>query len=199
MRKVDPTPPQWEATFGRQAPMEVDLGCGRGDYAWQRAHQAPAINMVALDTKPKWIEQLQARCHDQGRKNLVPLRCDISEDLLLLFAPQTISGFTVHHPDPWWKKRHRKRRLVKPELVATLAQLLVPSGWVYLQTDVSDLGEDMKQTFAASPQFAAIDAEKLRSDHLAGLHSHREQKCQQQGIPIYRYAFVLIDNKDLTQ
>jgi tRNA (guanine-N7-)-methyltransferase len=194
MRKIQPVPPDWRVAFGRNAPIEVDLGCGRGEYAWHRALNFPGIDVVALDTRKKWLDRLRQRCTKEDIPNLRAIRCDVSEDLSILFPASSVSAFTVHHPDPWWKKRHRKRRLIRPEIVEVLADLLTPDGWVYLQTDVPDLANQMKAVFEACARFERLDADRIRREKMPGLASHRETKCQQLGIPFTRLAFGRVEN-----
>lgn len=190
-RRVTPAPPRWEVAFGRRAPLEVDLGCGRGEYAWQRAVSFPTINVVALDNRKKWISRLRERCQARGISNLRAIRCDVTQDLPILFAESSVAAFTIHHPDPWWKKRHRKRRLVSTGFVELAARLLVPGGWVFLQTDVPDLADEMKAAFGAMPVFAPVDGEAWKRERMGDLRSHREKKCLQLGLPVRRLAYVL--------
>jgi len=191
MRGVEPVPPDWQAAFGNQAPVEVDLGCGRGVYALERATRFPGVNVVALEVRKKWLVQLRARARRQGVLNLRAVRCDVSEDLPMLFAPATVSGFTIHHPDPWWKKRHRKRRLVRPSLVEVLVHLLRPGGWIFAQTDVPDLADEMQSVLAACDRLTAVDPVAHQRTCLGGIRSHRESKCRQAGIPVRSVACVL--------
>lgn len=192
MRGVDdPAPPDWRAAFGNQAPLEVDLGSGRGVYALERAARFPFVNVVALEIRKKWLVQLRAHARRRGVRNLRAVRCDVAEDLPMLFAPATVSGFTIHHPDPWWKKRHRKRRLVRPTMVALLVRLLRPGGWIFAQTDVPDLADEMQSVFAACDRLSAVDPVVHQDTCLGGIRSHRESKCRQAGIPIRSMAYVL--------
>lgn len=188
-RQVNPAPPRWEVAFGRAAVLEVDLGCGRGSYALERARRRPGLNIVALEARRKWVEKIRQRCRQENIANLRAIRCDVAQDLPLLFAPGSVGGFTIHHPDPWWKKRHRKRRLVRPELVRQLVELLEIGGWIYLQTDVPGLAVEARQCFTAQQQLRPLDARRHRQEILGGIMSHRESKCRQLGIPLERLAY----------
>jgi tRNA (guanine-N7-)-methyltransferase len=192
LRNITPAPPDWDKAFGDRAPLEVDLGCGRGDYAWQRAVSFPEIHVVALETRWKWIVQLRLRCRREGVTNLRAIRCDVTQDLPVLFAAGSVRGFTVHHPDPWWKKRHQKRRLVRNQVVLQMAKILQPGGFVYLQTDVPDLAEEIRAVFSSSRAFEPLPAEAFQREQLGGLQSHREKKCLRLGIPIQRLAYTLV-------
>ena len=191
LRNITPAPPDWEKAFSGAAPIEVDLGCGRGDYAWQRAVGFPEIHIVALETRRKWIARLRQQCRHAGVTNLRVIRCDMTRDLPVLFAANSVRGFTVHHPDPWWKKRHHKRRMVRRRVILQIAEILQPGGFVYLQTDVPDLAEEIRSVFSSCREFEPTPAETFRREHLGGLQSHREKKCLQLGIPIQRLAYTL--------
>jgi tRNA (guanine-N7-)-methyltransferase len=189
-RHVEPQPPRWEIAFGRSAPLEVDLGCGRGEYAFERARSHPEVDVVALETRKKWIDRLRTRSRNADLRNLRAIRCDVTQDLSVLFGPGSISAITIHHPDPWWKKRHHKRRLVQPAFVELLARLLRPGGFVFLQTDVPDLAEEMSVAFASHAAFDRLDGERCKRERLGELRSHREKRCLRLGIPIQRIAFA---------
>ena len=192
LRNITPAPPDWEKAFGKAAPIEVDLGCGRGDYAWQRAVGSPEIHVVALEARRKWIMRLRQRCRHQGVTNLRAILCDATQDLPVLFAANSVRGFTVHHPDPWWKKRHHKRRLIRHQVILQIAEIVQPGGFVYIQTDVPDLAEEIRSVFSTCPAFKPTSAETLRSQHLGEVQSHRETKCLRLGIPVQRLAYTLV-------
>ena len=190
-RAIVPRPPRWTAAFGREAPLEVDLGCGRGDYTLARALARPELNLVALESRIKWVRRLRELCRRRGVENLRAIRCDVTADLRVLFGPGSVTGFSIHHPDPWWKKRHRKRRLIQSSFVQELARLLRPGGWVFLQTDVEDMADEVSSVFASLPAFVPLDGERWKAEELLGLRSHRERRCMQLGIPIRRMAWRL--------
>ena len=190
IRGVRPRPPRWDVAFGRNAPLEVDLGCGRGRYALERAANFPGIDVVALESRRKWVHLIRQRAAKAGLKNIRAIQCDVARDLDMLFEPKSVRGFTIHHPDPWWKKRHRKRRLVRPELASRLVELLEPEGFIYFQTDVPDLAGEAKEIFGSLPELEQTDAIELRAKVLGGIKSHREAKCLELGIPVSRLAWL---------
>lgn len=191
-RNVVPRPPDWDKAFRRTGPIFVDLGCGRGDLALALAERCPERRVVALDNRKKWIERLRLLLHQRGVTNMRSIRCDATQDLPVLFTPGSVAAFLVHHPDPWWKKRHRKRRLIQAEWLLLLARLLQPGGVVYLQTDVFDLADEMEERFTAAPMFAPLSAEAYKREALLGLTSHRERRCLALDLPIRRLAYRLV-------
>lgn len=188
-RNVVPRPPDWDKAFGRGGPIFVDLGCGRGDLALSLAERCPERRVVALDNRKKWIDRLRKLARERAVANLRAIRCDASQDLPVLFGPGSVRAFLLHHPDPWWKKRHRKRRLVQAEWIAQLRSMLEPGGVVYLQTDVFDMADEMLEVFAAVPGFAPLDGASFKREALLDIRSHRESRCISLGLPIRRLAF----------
>jgi tRNA (guanine-N7-)-methyltransferase len=187
-----PKPPDWTKAFGRRAPLHVDLGAGRGHFALERARRSPDVDLIAIEYKRKWVQSIQVKAMQDGLSNLRAIRCDARHDLPLLFAPESIAGLTLLHPDPWWKKRHRKRRLVQPGFVEYLGLVLAPHGWVYMQTDVPDLLAEMSAVFQASSRFEPMDADRVLQEHLQGVLSHRAAKCKSLGIPFGKRAFGVV-------
>ncbi|HOX46774.1 MAG TPA: hypothetical protein PK668_24470 [Myxococcota bacterium] len=184
-----PPPADWAAEFGRRAPLEVDLGCGRGAFVLERARLLPGTDFLALEARRKWIAHLREEITRHALPNLRAVWCDLQQDLPDLFPPGSVTGFTILHPDPWWKKRHHKRRLVQLETVGLLAALLRPGGWLYFQTDVPALADEATAAFGAHPVFAPLDAEHFLAEELGGVLSHRGRRCARQGIPVTRLAF----------
>ncbi len=190
-------PPDWTKAFGNHHPLEVDLGCGRGNYALERASMRPGTNVVAIDTRLKWIRAIRQTAFDRGLRNIRAIRCDATQDLSLLFDNESVTGFTIFHPDPWWKKRHRKRRLVQPPWVDFIARLLVPGGWIFVQTDVPDMFAQIQTVFETSNLFEPIDPDAFAEHEMRGACSHRAKKCKELRIPVKRLAVKRIEKLPL--
>ncbi len=183
-------PPDWCKAFRNQNDIEVDLGCGRGHYAWERAVSHPEVNVVALEVKKKWTEKLRAQAKKACLSNLRVIRCDVTQDLPLLFGNSTITGITIHHPDPWWKKRHKKRSFIQPHMLDCVAHILKPEGFIFLQTDVPDLADQMQTLFSNHDAFRPVDAVYIQRQRMGAVRSHRETKCMEKGIPVYRLSYL---------
>ena len=95
----------------------------------------------------------------------------------------------VHFPDPWWKKRHAKRRVVSDLFVDTLGRLIRPGGELLVQTDVAARAEGYEALLAAHPRFAPrrIEANPF------GAESNREIRAREDGLPVYRILAERLD------
>ena len=181
----------WSQTFEREAPLEVEIGFGYGHFLLEYGRARPELNVVGIEFRPKLAYQVADRIARQGRTNLMALRGDAKRHLPTLFAPGSVQAFHVQFPDPWWKKRHHKRRLVDTELATLFHTLLRPKGRVYLRTDVLDYGRAMIETFeAGAPPFLNLEGPRaFTADDGLGVPSNRERRYLANGTPVYRLVY----------
>jgi len=131
------------ALFGREAPVEVDLGCGGGALITERARSHPERDFVGLEVRRPLVEQIRARAEREGLKNLTAFHANAHINVRALVPPGEVVMFHVHFPDPCFKKKHRKRRILQPPLVRAMAEVLPAGGVVYAQSDVEPLALEM--------------------------------------------------------
>jgi tRNA (guanine-N7-)-methyltransferase len=143
----------WEPAswFGRTAPLILEIGSGMGESTAAMAAAAPEVDHVAVEVFEPGLAQLLMRVQDAGLTNLALLRGD-AVALLREHVPQgSLDGVRVYFPDPWPKRRHRKRRLVQPGVVALVASRLRPGGTLHLATDWADYATQMRAVCSAEP------------------------------------------------
>ncbi|MEL7144045.1 MAG: tRNA (guanosine(46)-N7)-methyltransferase TrmB, partial [Cyanobacteria bacterium J06573_11] len=132
------TAPEWHQVFENpQLPLHLDIGCAKGDFVRAMAHAVPDWNFLGLEIRAPLVERsLMKRDRDQ-QKNLHFVFCNANNSLrpLLVNYPAKLERVSIQFPDPWFKKRHQKRRVVQPELVTVLADLMADGGMVWLQSD----------------------------------------------------------------
>src|SRR5271170_6476345 len=136
--------PDWSEIFGRRgAPLHLELGAGHGGFALAFAAQNPQIDLVAMEWRKKFADFTRARAAQRGLKNLLSYRGDARFEVPRLFAESSLDTIYLHFPDPWWKRRHEKRRLVDESFTPMLMARLRPGGLLDVRTDVQERGEDM--------------------------------------------------------
>jgi len=148
---VAPGPLDLDAWFGRSAPALLEIGPGMGETTAQLAEAAPELNYLAIDVYQPGLAQLMMRAETAGLTNLRLLRGDAVVLLEEHLPPESLSGVRIFYPDPWPKKKHHKRRLVQPDVVATVAGRLVPGGRLHLATDWEHYAEHMLAVCSAEP------------------------------------------------
>jgi tRNA (guanine-N7-)-methyltransferase len=129
--------PDWTARFGtRAARLELEIGSGHGGYALAFARAHPDRALVAIEQRRKFADELRAKAERRGLENLVVLHGDARILAPRMFGEGTLPAIHVHFPDPWWKRRHHRRRLVDEGMSTLLLRLLRPGGLLDLRTDV---------------------------------------------------------------
>lgn len=141
------------AAFGRTAPLVLEIGFGMGDatLAYARAH--PDHDVLGVEVHRPGIAAVLLALDEEGLANVRVARADALE-LLDHLAPGSLAAVHVFFPDPWPKHRHHERRLVRPDVVARLASLLVPGGVLHVATDIADYATQMRRVLAAEPLLA---------------------------------------------
>jgi tRNA (guanine-N7-)-methyltransferase len=126
--------------------VEVELGCAEGKFAFALARSRPDCFVVGLDIREKMV----ARCRDRARReqlaNLTFHYVNLNVDLDRVFSPGTVDRFHLLFPDPWFKRRHQKRRVLDDALCRVLIQQLRPGGELHVASDVFELGLEAMAT-----------------------------------------------------
>lgn len=150
-------PPDWSAMFANlQSPLHLDIGCGWGDFLLHMAASEPGWNFLGLEIRQPLVDTANQQKHLAGLNNLCYLFCNANNSLapLLQSLPAaSLARVSIQFPDPWFKNRHFKRRVVQPEVVELVAQYLQPGGMVFLQSDVEVMEQEMFDRFQAHPAF----------------------------------------------
>ena len=170
--------------FGRAAPLEVEIGAGRGDFILGRAAAMPERNFLAVEVSAPLAHLLAARATRAGLQNLRIARID-ARPLVNLFLPGgSVSAYHVYFPDPWPKARHAKHRLFTPWFVANLMRTMIVGASLYIATDVPEYAELI---------FSMANAQGLRptSNPVAGAAATGfARKFIAQGRTFYSRAFA---------
>lgn len=147
------------AAFGRSAPTVLEIGFGMGDATAHIAALMPEKNFLCCEVHEPGVGALLKRIGEHGLSNIRILQHDAVEVLDHMLpawdaaAPQRagLAGVHIFFPDPWHKKKHNKRRLLQPPLVAKLAARLAPGGYLHCATDWEPYAQQMLQVLGAEP------------------------------------------------
>jgi tRNA (guanine-N7-)-methyltransferase len=124
------------AIFGDENPVVAEIGFGMGLATWRIAEANPGTNYLGFEVHAPGVGRLLAdlAAHDLG--NVRVLSHDAVEAFERCLRPACLAGLHIFYPDPWPKKRHHKRRLLREGLVELLASRLKPGGYLYFVTDI---------------------------------------------------------------
>jgi len=172
-------------------PLEVEIGCADAEFLFQRAVTVPNGHYVGVEIREEWVDKVNARARSEGVENLAAVYANAGLDLEALFAPSSVDRFHLNFPDPWFKRRQRKRRLVTPELAAALARALRPGGELFFQSDVWDLALDAMGVLEEEPRLTNREgAWSFARANPFGAVSRRERVTLAKGEPVWRMRYL---------
>ena len=119
--------------------LEVELGSAEGLFLIERAPVVPEAQLVGVEIRREMVARANRLCREAGVSNVRNVFANMSVDLGRLFEPGSVRRFHVNFPDPWWKTRQHKRRVVGEDLIDDLAAALEPGGEVHVMTDIFDI------------------------------------------------------------
>jgi len=141
----------WDAAFGRRAPLVVEIGPGRGESLAALALGRPDVNVVAFEVFEPAVASGLSRLAKDGVANVRFVVANGAEGLERLVPPGGLHELWTFFPDPWHKARHHKRRLVSTEFADVVASRLEPGGLWRLATDADDYADAMREVLDAHP------------------------------------------------
>jgi tRNA (guanine-N7-)-methyltransferase len=189
-----PLPPPAELFAAPGLPLHLDIGSARGRFLLAMAELHPGRNHLGLEIRRPLVELAEADRLAAERTNLHYLFANVNVSLpawLAALEPGLLHLVTLHFPDPWFKLKHHKRRVLQPELLAALAAALPPGGELFLQSDVPAVIEPQVALVEASGAFARPPEQPGRwlSANPLPVPTEREQHVEKQGLPVYRVLF----------
>lgn len=169
------------ATFGRIAPLDVDLGCGDGSFLSELAQRYPEKNFLGVD---KLVGRVAKTCRKAvALENVRVLNLEISYAVRYLLPPESVETFYLSFPDPWPKRRHHRRRLVTADFLGSTYRALEQTGTLWIATDQRDYFEQIERTARNHQGFTIVDL-----DNVDLPATKFEKRFRQQGAPIYRLS-----------
>jgi tRNA (guanine-N7-)-methyltransferase len=127
--------------FGRPAPLEIELGAGRGDFIIARAIAMPQRNFLAIELAAAVAHWAAVRAGRAGLDNLRIVKMDARPLVNLFLRDRSVAAYHIYFPDPWPKARHSKHRLFTDTFAANLVRTLISGGLLFVATDVRDYSE----------------------------------------------------------
>lgn len=176
--------------------LEVELGAAEAHFLIERARGDRRTSFVAVEIRHELVEAVNAECARSGLHNVRSVFANMSVDLPRLFADRSVHRFFLNFPDPWFKSRQHKRRVIGPGLVGEIARALVPGGELFVMTDIFALALDAMAALEESELYDNdYGAWTFSRENPYGAKSRRERQCETEGVAIWRllYRRRLID------
>lgn len=178
----------WQSVFGKEQPIYIEVGMGKGQFMIGMAKQNPHLNFIGIEKFDSVMVRALEKVLEAGElPNLKLLKID-AEDLTDIFAENEVEGVYLNFSDPWPKPRHAKRRLTHENFLTRYEQIMVPNGYLRFKTDnrllfeyslVSVTGYGMKL------EDVALDLHQREALDW-NIMTEYEEKFSAKGQPIYR-------------
>jgi tRNA (guanine-N7-)-methyltransferase len=172
-------------------PLHLDIGCARGRFLLKMAQLESEWNFLGLEIREPLVGEAN-RIKDEDRlTNLHYEFCNATISLgnvLKKLGPGILQTVTIQFPDPWFKKRHFKRRMVKLGLINDIAAHLTSGGKVFVQSDVAEVAEEICGFFLEDPAFKPLKNKALKKNPFP-VKTEREAAVEEKGRPVYRAMF----------
>ena len=170
-------------------PIHLDIGCARGRFLLRMAEAQPEWNFLGVEIREPLVTEANRLASEEHLTNLHYAFCNAMlwlDHLLSNIPSGRIQMVTIQFPDPWFKKRHAKRRMVTAELVETITNNLVANGSVFIQTDIKFLANEMFDLFRKEPRLSEIEV----AENPLPVRTEREKAVEDKDLPVYRAMFV---------
>lgn len=192
------SPLEWEKIYAKpNQPLHLDIGCARGRFLLSMAKIEPNWNFLGLEIREPLVIEANKWRDELGLTNLDYLFCNVNNSLrsLLSSLPKgSLQRVTIQFPDPWFKNRHAKRRIVQPELVVELAEFLIPGGIVFLQSDIEFVAVEMRDRFAEHSGFQRFGTGEWLAENPLPVPTEREVSTMKKDEPVYRAMFERVSS-----
>lgn len=187
--RFTPKPLKIEKIFADPAqPLFLDIGSARGRFLLKMAELFPDKNFLGVEIREPLVAEANRLKDEKSLTNLHYefVNATLSLDRLLEELPMgVLQTVAIQFPDPWYKKKHAKRRMVQKELVETVARQLIADGKVFVQTDVEFLADEMFSLFRENANFC----EQAADENPFPVRTEREQAVLDKDLPVYRTLF----------
>ena len=169
-------------------PLEVELGAAEAHFLVDRAQRDPDTLFVGVEIRRELVTWTNAEHARAGRGNVRCVFANMSVDMRRLFAAGSVRRFFLNFPDPWFKSRQHKRRVIGPQLIAEIHRALTDDGELYVQTDIFDLALEAMAALEAEPaRFVNVyGGWSFCPENPYGAKSRRERQCEAENVKIWR-------------
>jgi tRNA (guanine-N7-)-methyltransferase len=192
LKSWDELPRPWSAAalFGREAPLEVEVGSGKGLFLATAAVAATERNFLGVEIAAKYARFAAARLARKSVSNAIVVHGDAQRLFAELLPDESLAAVHVYFPDPWWKKRHQKRRVMNERFVRDVARTLAEGASLHFWTDVRERFEATLALLAReTPLAGPLEVPEQPAQHALDYRTHFERRMRLGALPVYRAEF----------
>ena len=192
LKRLDDLPRPWDAAalFGRQGPLELEVGSGKGLFLRTAAAARPDVDFLGVEIAPRYAQLAAAGLARCGLANAVVVVGDAFRLFDEVLPDQCLAAVHLYFPDPWWKRRHKKRRVLQESLARHVERTLRPGGLLHFWTDVEEYYQTGLTLLAAETGLLGpFDVPEASPQHDMDYRTHFERRTRQSGHRVFRAEF----------
>ena len=195
---IEPIPPLEQIFNEPTKPLHLDVGCGSGTFLFNLANQNKNWNYIGLEIREKLVQNAKFKLKNESIDNLFFAFGNANyliQDCLGKFPTDILFSVSFNFPDPWFKKKHHKRRIVQPQLIHTISKLMVNGGYISIKSDIEELFRYMDMTIINSKSFINYvyqDNEMFDSHNPINLKTNRENYVIQKKLKVFERLYKKI-------
>jgi tRNA (guanine-N7-)-methyltransferase len=176
--------------FPQQAPLEVEIGSGKGLFLSGAATETPTHNFLGIELATKYAYYAASRLAQRQLSNARLLHGDAKRFFTEFLPDESADAIHVYFPDPWWKARHKKRRIMTDAMVQQIERKLKPAGILHFWTDVEEYFQTALEVLASHTKLTGPhDVQEKPADHDLDYRTHFERRMRKNNLPVYRAEF----------
>lgn len=180
----------WSELTAGQSRVELEIGSGKGLFLETAAAARPDHRFIGIEVVGKFADRAAQRIDAAGLANAIVLRGDAERFLKEVVPDCSVCALYVYFPDPWWRRKHKKRRILNEQSLRHIERVLQPSGELHFWTDVLDYyelicGQLMELPTLVGPRFVPERVAQHDMDYT----THFERRARRNGQAIYRAIF----------
>jgi len=184
---IEHIPPLTSDTlFANQQPLELEIGCGYGDFLCSLAQANPARNFLGIDISYQALQRAAFTASTLALENIKFVAAD-AHRLFPLFAPNSLQAVYLHFPDPNRRRKFRKRQIFTPTLLDVLSQALCPDGRLSVMTDHCEYFLEMLELVEQDARFEKTHADRYLTGFDAPVLSRYQRLWERHGLPTLRF------------
>lgn len=191
---LEPDAPPLPPDFGFShpaAPLEVEVGSGKGLFLATAAAACPGHNFLGIELIHKYARFAAARLVKHRLDNARMVHGDAERFFHEQLRDDSVAAVHVYFPDPWWKKRHHKRRIMNERFLAQVVRVLQPAGQLHFWTDVEEYFRLATDLIArATPLEGPLPVPERTPAHDLDYRTHFERRKRLEGLPIFRAEYL---------
>lgn len=163
--EIDPIPPLNQVFENPKLPLHLDIGCASGDFLFELSLKNKNWNYIGIEIREKLVLNANLKMKSRENKNLY-FSFGNANNIFNQSNNKSIINFitsiSFNFPDPWFKKKHHKRRVIQPKLINLLSNSMKRGSLIFIKTDVRDLFDHMELTISESIKFKKIPYQDVR-------------------------------------